>query len=145
MSTTDKWIVHPHDIDIDVNGLNCCAWQEIHGIQGVSDQRQTLLKVGYKRFWYGDMCAQYLFTEAVGTKKAVPKHGLALVALIEELDIGTVEKLEVVENPNTDNFIHSWVWRTNQEQAHRFRSWYNAVKLPEPNGVNWIKPMYAQS
>lgn len=102
---------------MEIVDLNCCGLKELSGISGFRDPSAVIWALFD---YYGsdnDKIHQggYIFSEA-----GAGRYGRKLAAFITTNNLGTVTAAPAFRNPNSGNFVRTFVWAVNKKTFPSF-------------------------
>lgn len=115
---------------MEIRGLMCCGFWEISGISGYTTGRgamTALLDHMSRSSMYSPACGAVLFTEANGNeqRKTPINYGGSFADYIRKHNLGTVTEAPEFYNPNSRNYVRSFIWAFDMP---RFIAFYNTFK-----------------
>jgi hypothetical protein len=114
-------------------GMSCCGLAEIAGISYGTPEEAMRTIVLYSSHNEYRIQPVMIFTGA-STTKTPPAYSEKFKALIEKEKLGDVTVIEAsAKNPNSHNYITTYVWRTNKKNL---KAWYTGAKKKAPRVVN---------
>ena len=124
--------------------LDCCGVKEIAGVSSYTGRPEACLldlmsqfvrdaRDNQSPYCYVSLPAGYfLFTEArrpTPAEGSTPAHyGQDLAAYIEQEKLGAVHLAPIIRNPNSGNFIQTYLWAIDHTA---FTAWWEAKRPPE--------------
>lgn len=103
---------------------SCCGVGEIEGLYGITTKnvKDTLLEIGENHFPLDEKYPLYFWADIVRNGKG---NGKTLCDYIRSQNIGFVYRSKTKKNPNSGNYINSYLWNVNHIE---FRKWWNKNK-----------------
>lgn len=141
---------HPYDTALRFQGLSCCAFKEVHGIEEIPSPEVVIGYILYNKYRCHKSGGGYVLTENLtrpGVGLGHPGKHLslkstrnlrlpALCAFIKTLGIGEVQELEPVYNPNENHMVRMAVWSLQIEDMPKMKKlWVEEVTFPPASGL----------
>lgn len=132
-----------------IDNTHCCGFRYLHGLQSrvvyplyhklspgaVSARHEKegnawvyysitpldLVLFAADKFREGSPCGQYAFVEALVKEDDPAEKAEALIALITEKQLGTVTCIPAHRNPNSGNYLHTFIWNIDRHALEEFR------------------------